>query len=95
MSRYALTPLLAVAALALNVLPAPAAGPASQATSADPGHWLRHAPGAHAASGRHGQRRSLAYFAHLTDPHIADEASPARHERPYGQKPMRDPRRGR
>ena len=88
MSRYALTPLLAVAALALNVLPAPAAEPASRAASADTGHWLRHAPGAHASSGRHGQRRSLAYFAHLTDPHIADEASPARHERLFGQKPM-------
>ena len=88
MCRYALTPLLAVAVLALIVLPAPAAEPASQATSADSGHWLRHAPGAHAASGRHGQRRSLAYFAHLTDPHIADEASPARHERLFGQKPM-------
>jgi metallophosphoesterase (TIGR03767 family) len=88
MSRYALTPLLAVAVLALNVLSAPAAEPASQAASAESGHWLRHAPGAHASSGRHGQRRSLAYFAHLTDPHIADEASPARHERLYGQKPM-------
>jgi metallophosphoesterase (TIGR03767 family) len=42
----------------------------------------------HAASGRHGQGRSLAYFAHLTDPHIADEASPARHERLFRQKPM-------
>jgi metallophosphoesterase (TIGR03767 family) len=88
MCRYALTPLLAVAVLALIVLPAPAAEPASQATSADSGHWLRHAPGAHASSGRHGQRRSLAYFAHITDPHIADEASPARHERLFGQKPM-------
>ena len=88
MRRYALTPLLAVAALALNIHPAPAAEPTSRATSTDSGHWLRHAPGAHASSGRHGQRRSLAYFAHLTDPHIADEASPARHERLFGQKPM-------
>jgi metallophosphoesterase (TIGR03767 family) len=91
MSRYALTSLLAVAVLALDVLPAPAAErkpPAGHASRADSDHLVRHAPGAHASSGRHGRRRSLAYFAHLTDPHIADEASPARHERLYGQKPM-------
>jgi metallophosphoesterase (TIGR03767 family) len=90
MSRYAMTLLLAAAAVALDVLPAPAAErkPALTAAVADPGHVVRHAPGAHASSGRHGRRRSLAYFAHLTDTHIADEASPARHERLYGRKPM-------
>jgi metallophosphoesterase (TIGR03767 family) len=90
MRRFPVTLLLAAAALALNVPPAPAAEPkqAAGAASADPVHVVRHAPGAHAASGRHGTRHSLAYFAHLTDSHIADEASPARHERLYGQKPM-------
>jgi metallophosphoesterase (TIGR03767 family) len=44
-------------------------------------HLVRSAPRAQASSGRVGERRSLAYFAHLTDLHIADEASPARHER--------------
>jgi metallophosphoesterase (TIGR03767 family) len=90
MRRYAITLLLAAATLALDVLPAPGAErkPAPPAALADSSHVVRHAPGAHASTGRHGRRHSLAYFAHLTDPHIADEASPARHERLYGRKPM-------
>ena len=43
-------------------------------------HLVRRAPAAAAVAGRPARRRSLAYFAHLTDLHIADEASPARHE---------------
>jgi metallophosphoesterase (TIGR03767 family) len=90
MRRFPVTFLLAAAALSLNIPSAPAAEPKQVAGKAlaDPPHVVRHAPGAHASSGRHGRRRSLAYFAHLTDAHIADEASPARHERLYGQKPM-------
>jgi metallophosphoesterase (TIGR03767 family) len=88
MRRFPVTLLLAAAVVSLNVLPAPAAELKRAAASVDTGHIVRHAPGAHASSGRHGRRRSLAYFAHLTDTHIADEASPARHERLYGQKPM-------
>jgi hypothetical protein len=70
--------------LAEAAAPKPAAG----APLGDPVHVVRHAPGAHAATGRHGRRRSLAYFAHLTDTHIADEASPARHERLFGRGRM-------
>src|SRR5918998_1057246 len=89
MRRFPVTLLLAAAAVSLNVPPAPAAERKGGAQAAvDTGHMVRHAPGAHASSGRHGRRHSLAYFAHLTDTHIADEASPARHERLYGQKPM-------
>jgi metallophosphoesterase (TIGR03767 family) len=92
MRRFPVILLLAAAAASLNVLPAPAAerkrGAPGQAAQADSAHVVRHAPGAHASSGRHGRRRSLAYFAHLTDPHVADEASPARHERLYGRKRM-------
>jgi metallophosphoesterase (TIGR03767 family) len=51
-------------------------------------HVVRHAPGSEVAAGRHGRRRSLAFFAHITDLHIADEASPARHEQLYGRHPM-------
>jgi metallophosphoesterase (TIGR03767 family) len=90
MRRFPVILLLAASALALD-LPSAAAAERkreARAAQADSGHVVRHAPGAHASSGRHGRRRSLAYFAHLTDPHIADEASPARHERLYGQKPM-------
>jgi metallophosphoesterase (TIGR03767 family) len=89
MRRLPITFLLAAAALVPAVPPAPAQGKRSaRAALADSGHWVRHAPGAHASTGRHGRRHSLAYFAHLTDTQIADEASPARHERLYGQKPM-------
>jgi metallophosphoesterase (TIGR03767 family) len=89
MTRYAITLLLAVTATALEVASSTATErKRAAATIAESGHLVRHAPGAHAASGRHGRRRSLAYFAHLTDTHIADEASPARHERLYGRKPM-------
>jgi metallophosphoesterase (TIGR03767 family) len=88
MRRFPVTLLLAAAAVSLNVPPAPAAERQRAAAAVDTGHIVRHAPGAHASSGRHGRRHSLAYFAHLTDTHIADEASPARHERLYGQKRM-------
>jgi hypothetical protein len=44
------------------------------------GHLVRVAPGMRPSASRHARRRSLAYFAHLTDLHIADEGSPARHE---------------
>lgn len=73
MRRYAMTLLLIWTATALEVASATAAErkPAA-ATIAESGHLVRHAPGAHAASGRHAGRRSLAYFAHLTDTHIAD-----------------------
>jgi metallophosphoesterase (TIGR03767 family) len=90
MRRFPVTLLLAAAAVSLELPSAAAAEPGrvAGAASADPAHWVRHAPGAHASTGRHGRRHSLAYFAHLTDTHITDEASPARHERLYGQKPM-------
>jgi len=39
---------------------------------------LRELPRAKAQSRREGRRRSLAYFAHLTDFQLADEESPAR-----------------
>ncbi|HEX5980353.1 MAG TPA: metallophosphoesterase [Thermoleophilaceae bacterium] len=58
------------------------------AAVAESGHMVHQAPGARALPGRDGRRRSLAYFAHLTDTQIADEASPARHEWLYGLKPM-------
>jgi metallophosphoesterase (TIGR03767 family) len=84
-----MTLLLAVTATALEVVSSSAAERTRAAAAfAESGHLVRHAPGAHAASGRPGRRRSLAYFAHLTDTHIADEASPARHERLFGRKPM-------
>ena len=90
MRRLPITFLLAASTVALHIPPAPAAERKHEAAAAfaDSAHVVRHAPGAHASTGRHGRRRSLAYFAHLTDTHIADEASPARHERLYGQKPM-------
>ncbi len=90
MRRFPVTLLLAAALLALELPSAVAAEPKRRAgaAQADPPHVVRHAPGAHASTGRHGRRRSLAYFAHLTDTHIADEASPARHERLYGRKRM-------
>jgi metallophosphoesterase (TIGR03767 family) len=43
-------------------------------------HLVRLAPHAQISSEREAKRRSLAFFAHLSDLHIADEASPARHE---------------
>jgi metallophosphoesterase (TIGR03767 family) len=88
MRRCAFILLLAASLVALDILSARAAAPGAEPTAATAGHVVRHAPGAHASSERHGRRRSLAYFAHLTDSHIADEGSPARHERLYGQKPM-------
>ena len=90
MRRYATTILLAAAILALDI-PSTLAAEREQAHAAglaESGHLVRHAPGAHASSARHRHRRSLAYFAQLTDTHIADEASPARHESLYGWKPM-------
>src|SRR5918999_4828087 len=88
MRRFPVTLLLAAAAVSLDIPSAAAANPRQADATAETGHVVRHAPGARASTGRHGRRRSLAYFAHLTDTHIADEASPARHERLYGQKPM-------
>jgi metallophosphoesterase (TIGR03767 family) len=43
-------------------------------------HIVRRAPGVPLPAGRDATRRSLAYFAHLSDLQMADEASPARHE---------------
>jgi metallophosphoesterase (TIGR03767 family) len=91
MRRYAIALLLAAAPITLDLVPLPRAErdqALAAARLADSGHWIRPAPGAEAAAGREGRRSSLAYFAHLTDPQIADEASPARHERLYGRKPM-------
>jgi metallophosphoesterase (TIGR03767 family) len=51
-------------------------------------HVVRRAPRTRVSAHRHGRRRSLAYFAHLTDLHIADEASPARHEQLHRLRPM-------
>ncbi len=53
--------------------------------SAGEGHVVRSAPRVRASAHRAGQRWSLSYFAHLTDLHIADEASPARFERLYSR----------
>jgi metallophosphoesterase (TIGR03767 family) len=77
--------LLALAGPAFERTPAAgAAVPEAQAAQ----HLVRSAPGARAAANRHDRRRSLAFFAHLTDLHIADEASPARHEHLFGVRPM-------
>jgi metallophosphoesterase (TIGR03767 family) len=92
MNRTAILPLL----LALTV---PALGAATaNAVEQQPGvasseaaatqHLVRAAPAAQAATGRGELRRSLTFFAHLTDTHIADEASPARHEQLYGRRPV-------
>ncbi|HEV3379071.1 MAG TPA: hypothetical protein VG126_17490, partial [Thermoleophilaceae bacterium] len=91
MRRYAIALLLAAAPITLDLLPSPRTErneALAAARVADSGHWIRAAPRAQAATGREGRRRTLAYFAHVTDPHIADEASPARHERLVGRKPM-------
>ena len=58
----------------------PAAGAASCSSSARAGedHGVRRHPSARPSSGRASDRRSLAFFAQLTDPQIADEMSPAR-----------------
>jgi metallophosphoesterase (TIGR03767 family) len=87
MRRYATALLLAAATIALDVMPNRGEALAA-AKLADSGHWIRNAPKAQASSGRVGRRVSLAYFAHLSDTQIADEASPARHERLFGRKPM-------
>src|SRR5687768_11322895 len=92
MKRSAILTLL----LALTV-PAPGAATANGgARAAEPAiseaaatqHLVRAAPGARAAARRSVRRRSLTFFAHLTDTHIADEASPARHEQLYGRRPL-------
>jgi metallophosphoesterase (TIGR03767 family) len=93
MTRWVITLLLALAGAALPVAAAGVAQPNRAAppaggAPADSGHLLRQAPGAQASPGRQGRRHSLAFFAHLSDTQIADEASPARHEQLYGRHPM-------
>lgn len=93
MTRWVITLLLALAGAALPVAAARAAQPNRAAppaggAPADSGHLVRQAPGAQASPGRQGRRHSLAFFAHLSDTQIADEASPARHEQLYGRHPM-------
>jgi hypothetical protein len=56
-----------------------ASAPDAVGTAVEP-HLVRVAPHAQISSEREATRRSLAFFAHLSDLHIADEASPARHE---------------
>jgi metallophosphoesterase (TIGR03767 family) len=76
----------AAAANALERTPSAADAAAPDAEAAQ--HLVRAAPGARAAANRRDRRLSLAFFAHLTDLHIADEASPARNEQLYGVRPM-------
>ena len=79
----------------LLALPGPAAastvgetirlGPAKSGLrqlSTGPGerHVVRRAAGVRVRPGRTARRRSLTYFAQLSDPHVLDEASPARTE---------------
>ena len=79
---------LVLAAMGSDVASASVPTRPATAAVAESGHMVHQAPGARALPGRDGRRRSLAYFAHLTDTQIADEASPARHEWLYGLKPM-------
>jgi metallophosphoesterase (TIGR03767 family) len=74
------------AASAAPAKPEPAARAASKPPAAS-GHVVLNASGAQPAATRRSRRRSLAFFAHLTDPQIADEASPARHEQLFGKHP--------
>jgi metallophosphoesterase (TIGR03767 family) len=90
MKRFApIAALLAAAMLAVLALAAAAAPPkAARSTDAvTDQHYLRTAPGVTVAADRAERRRSLAFFAHLTDLHLADEASPARHEYLSGLRP--------
>ena len=72
--------LLALAAPTLTATP-------SAAQPQAPHHVVRVAPGIQVSESRHERRRSLAFFAHLSDFQLADEASPARHEYLYGLRP--------
>jgi metallophosphoesterase (TIGR03767 family) len=87
-----LVPLLLAAALPQAPLAAasnPEEGARAAASApAASGHMVQRAPAAHPSATRRARRRSLAFFAHLTDPQIADEASPARHEQLFGNAPM-------
>jgi 3',5'-cyclic AMP phosphodiesterase CpdA len=89
MRRTLIALLLAGVAMEPPPRPAEAAAPAAAAHAPmASGHLVRPAPGVRPREGRRERRRSLAFFAHLTDPQIADEASPARHEQLYGKAPM-------
>jgi len=61
-----------------TVEPSPGAGFVPLVRGAGEGYVVRRGGGAEPARRRPGRRRSLAFFAQLTDPQLADEMSPAR-----------------
>jgi len=61
-----------------TIRPAAGSGFVQLQRGAGEDHRLRRHPSARPSSGRDSDRRSLAFFAQLTDPQIADEMSPAR-----------------
>ncbi len=61
-----------------TIRPASGSGFVQLQRAAGEKHGVRRHPSARPSSGRASDRRSLAFFAQLTDPQIADEMSPAR-----------------
>ncbi len=61
-----------------TIRPAAGSGFVQLQRGAGEDHRLRRHPSARPSSGRDSDRRSVAFFAQLTDPQIADEMSPAR-----------------